>query len=33
MSNEKLSNEALNPPLRKGAVIGFPSFGMIKFEN
>lgn len=25
MSNEKLSNEATNPPLRKGDVIGCPS--------
>lgn len=26
MSNEKLSNEALNPPLREAGVIGCPSF-------
>ena len=26
MSNEKLSNEAQNPPLRKGDVSGSPSF-------
>lgn len=26
MSNEKLSNEAENPPLRKGVVSGSPSF-------
>ena len=26
MSNQKLSNEALNPPLRKGGVSGCPSF-------
>ena len=29
MNNKKLSNEAQNPPLSKGAVIGCPSFGMI----
>ena len=33
MSNEKLSNEALNPPLRKGVVTGSLPFVMFPDDN